>query len=159
MNPTDFDDVIFSATLVPHRSLGRRGFLLVIGGIAALWFLLGLHFWRLGAWPIVGFGGLDVLAIYVAFRLNYRAARHYEEVSVSRTEIVVRRIAAGGRSQELRFNPQWVKLEVEENKDEGIVRIAIRARDRRFAVGAFLNPEDKKSFARAFGAAIATARA
>ena len=159
MTPANVDDVIFSATLVPHRSLGRRGFLLLIGGIAALWFLLGLHFWRLGAWPIVGFGGLDVLAIYVAFRLSYRAGRHYEEISVSRTEIVVRKVAASGRAQELRFNPQWVKLEVEEDDDEGVVRIALRARDRRFAVGAFLNPEDKKSFARAFGAALAAARA
>jgi uncharacterized membrane protein len=158
--PTDnFDDVIFSATLVPHRSLGRRGFLMLMGGIAALWFLLGLFFWSLGAWPIVGFGGLDILAIYIAFKLNYRAARAHEEISVSRAEIVIRKVTASGRAQELRFNPHWVRLEVVESEDEGVTRIALRASDRRVPVGAFLNPEDRRSFARAFGAALATARA
>ncbi len=61
--------------------------------------------------------------------------------------------------QEFRFNPQWVRLEVVELEDEGVVRVAIRARDRRVPVGSFLNPEDRQSFARAFGAALATARA
>ena len=159
MHPANFDDVIFSATLVPHRSLGRRGFLALMGTIAALWFLLGLRFWSLGAWPVIGFGGLDILAIFLAFKLNYRAARSYEEVAVSRTEIVIRKVTAAGRAQEFRFNPQWVRLEVEQSDDEGIARIALRVRDRRFPVGAFLNPADRKSFAGAFGAALATARA
>ncbi len=159
MTPANFDDVIFSATLVPYRSLGRWGFLALMGTIAGLWFLLGLFFWSLGAWPIVGFGGLDILGIYIAFKINYRAARHYEEVAVSRTEVVIRKVAASGRAQELRFNPQWVRLEVQEVEDEGVARVALRARDRRIPVGAFLNPQDRKSFARAFGAALAAARA
>ena len=80
---------------------------------------------------MLGFGGLDVLAIYLAFKLNYRAARAYEEVAVSRTEIVVRKVTRrSGRAQEFRFNPQWVRLEVEQLEDEGVVRIALRARDR-----------------------------
>jgi uncharacterized membrane protein len=159
MTAGNFDDVIFSATLVPYRSLGRWGFLALMGTIAGLWFLLGLFFWSLGAWPIVGFGGLDIFGIYIAFKINYRAARHYEEVSVSRTEVVIRKVAASGRAQELRLNPQWVRLEVQEVEDEGVARVALRARDRRIPVGAFLNPQDRKSFARAFGAALAAARA
>jgi uncharacterized membrane protein len=159
MNPANFDDVIFSATLVPHRSLGRHGFLALMAGIAALWFTFGLYFWSLGAWPVLGFGGLDILAIYVAFKLSYRSARTYEEISVSRAEIVVRKVAASGRAQELRFSPSWVKLEVEKAAGEGVIRVALRARDKRVPVGAFLNPEDRRSFAEAFGAALSAARA
>ncbi len=158
MTSETFDDTIFSATLVPHRSLGRRGFTVLMAAIAALWFVFGFYLWERGAWPIIGFGGLDILAIYIAFRLNYRAARAFEEIAVSRTEIVVRKVTANGRAQEFRFNPQWVRLEVEEVVDEGVVRIVLRARDKRVAVGAFLNPQDRKSFARAFGAALAAAR-
>ncbi len=80
-------------------------------------------------------------------------------MAVSRAEIVIRKVAASGRAQELRFNPQWVRLEVEEVEDEGVARVALRARDRRVPVGAFLNPQDRGSFARAFGAALAVARA
>jgi len=47
---------------------------------------------------------------------------------------------------------------VERSKDEGVTRVAISARDRPFPVGAFLNPEDRESFAGAFGAALAEAR-
>jgi len=158
MQTANFDDVIFSATLVPHRSLGRRGFFVLMAGIGGLWFLTGLYFWSLGAWPIFGFFGLDFLALYIAFKLNYRAARAYEEVAVSRAALVVRKVAASGRAQELRFNPHWVRLEVEKNRDEGVRRIVLRSRDGRVPVGAFLNPEDRGSFARAFGAALVAAR-
>ena len=158
MTPGNFDDAIFSATLRPHRSLNTRGFLALMAAISAPWAAFGFFLWERGAWPVIGFGGLDVLAIYIAFKLNYRSARAFEEVAVSRTAIIVRKVMANGRAQEFRFNPQWVRLEVEEIADEGVVRIALRARDKRVPVGAFLNPEDRKSFARAFGAALAAAR-
>jgi uncharacterized membrane protein len=158
MTAANLDDVIFSATLVPHRSLGRRGFITLMGVIAGLWFLTGAYFWSLGAWPILGFFGLDFLAIWLAFRLNYRAARAYEEVEVGRTALVIRKVAPSGRVAEIRFNPAWVRLEIEAIKEEGVKRISVRARDQRVPVGAFLNPEDRKSFAQAFGAALAVVR-
>jgi uncharacterized membrane protein len=120
---------------------------------------MGTYLWWIGAWPVVGFIGLDVAAIALAFQFNARAARAFEEIAVSRTQIVVRRIAANGRSHEFRFNPMGVKLEVERDEEEGVMRIALRVRDRHLRIGAFLNPEERTSFARALGAALATARA
>ena len=158
MQPGKFDDVIFSATLTPYRSLDHRGFLALMALIATLAFLAGLYFWSLGAWPVIGFLGLDILAVYVAFKLSYAAARAFEEVEVSRTALLIRKVNPRGRAQEIRFNPHWVKLEVEEIEDEGVARILVRMREQRVAVGAFLNPADRKSFARAFGAALAEAR-
>jgi uncharacterized membrane protein len=158
MTPTKPDDLLFSATLTPHRSLGRRGFLLLMAVIAGLWFTTGLYFWALGAWPVIGFVGLDFLAIWLAFRLNYRAARAYEDVEVSRHALVIRKVTAGGRAREIRFNPSWVRLEVDADKENGVRRVSVRMRDERVPVGAFLNPEDRKSFALAFGAALAEAR-
>lgn len=158
MDRGNFEDVIFSATLRPHRSLGRRGFLMLMGCIAALWFLTGLYFWSLGAWPVLGIFGLDFLALWLAFKLNYRAARAYEEVEVSRSALVIRRVAPSGRSQEVRFNPLWARLEIQTAEDEGVTRIHVLTRGERVPVGAFLNPEDRKSFAGAFGAALAEAR-
>jgi uncharacterized membrane protein len=158
MLPGNFDDVIFSATLRPHRSLGRRGFLALMTAIATLWFVTGLYFWSLGAWMVLGFVGLDFLAVWLAFKLNYRAGRAYEDIAVSRAALVIRKVAPNGRIQEFRFNPHWVRLEVQRLEDEGVTRILVRMRDQRVAVGAFLNPEDRESFARAFGGALAQAR-
>jgi uncharacterized membrane protein len=158
MAPGNLDDPIFSATLVPHRSLGRGGFLVLMAIISGLCFATGVFFFMLGAWPVLGFVGLDFLAILVAFRLNYRSARAYEEIEVSRASLVVRKVAPGGRAHELRFNPRWVRLEVERGEDEGVTRVAVRVRDRCFPVGGFLNPRDRESFAGAFGSALAAAR-
>src|SRR3712207_6352146 len=104
------------------------------------------------------FFGVDLVAVYVAFRLNYRAARAYEDVEVSREALVIRKVAPSGRVQELRFNPAWIRLELDKDPEEGVTRITVRSRDQRVPVGAFLNPDDKGSFARAFGAALAEAR-
>ena len=66
---------IFAAVLKPHRSLSSTGFMLVMMALVACSFTAGLAFWLMGAWPVVGFFGLDILLVQLAFRLNYRAAR------------------------------------------------------------------------------------
>ena len=69
--------------LTPHRSLGPTGFLILMAVLGGVSFAAGIVFLLVGAWPVFGFFGLDVLLIYCAFRLNYRAARAYEEVTVT----------------------------------------------------------------------------
>ncbi len=66
---------LFRAVLLPHRSLGRKGFIALMLVVCLVSALTGLKFYQLGAWPVMAFFGLDVLLIYGAFRLNYRAAR------------------------------------------------------------------------------------
>ena len=52
---------VFRAILHPHRSLGPKGFMILMGLLCAVNFGTGMMFWMLGAWPIMGFCGLDVL--------------------------------------------------------------------------------------------------
>jgi uncharacterized membrane protein len=153
-----FDRAIFSATLTPHRSLGRAAFLALMAGIAAMWCATGAFFLALGAWPVLPFVGVDFLAIWLAFRLSYRAGRSYEEIEVRRDAIVVRKVSPGGREQKFRFNPAWTRLSFERDEDEGVTRIVLTSRGATVPVGAFLNPDDRTSFAEAFGAAFAEAK-
>ena len=83
------DPPIFSAVLRPYRSLSPRGFMLVMLALVACSFTAGLAFWSMGAWPIVGFFGLDILLVQLAFRLNYRQARAREEIRVFRDRLTV----------------------------------------------------------------------
>ena len=64
-----------------------------------------------GAWPVFGFFGLDVLLVYWAFRLNYRSAKAYEQVTVTPSELTVRKVSHHGRVSEWTLNPLWVRLE------------------------------------------------
>src|SRR5690606_40871520 len=51
----------FNAVLHPHRSLGPRGFLILMLAVGLVSFSAGVAFAVKGAWPIVGFFGLDAL--------------------------------------------------------------------------------------------------
>lgn len=153
------DEPFFRALLTPHRSLGRTGFKILMGAMLAGWAVTGVIFLANGAWPVFGFFGLDVLLLYLAFRYNYRAARQREEVSVSRTSLDVRKVAASGRIVSHRFNPFWTRFAVSRHDEIGITEMALESRSRRLPIGGFLNPDDRESFAKAFAGALAQAKA
>jgi uncharacterized membrane protein len=157
-NAASADEPFFSALLTPHRSLGRTGFAVLMGVLTVGWLATGAVFLSQGAWPVFGFFGLDVLLVYVAFRLNYRAARAREEVSVSRTALDIRKIAPSGKTEAHRFNPFWSRFSVARHEEIGITRMAVEAQGKIVPIGAFLNPSDRESFAAAFSRALATAK-
>lgn len=155
---TAADEPVFRALLTPHRSLGRTGFAILMGALVAGWLAVGAIFLAHGAWPVFGFFGLDVLLVYFAFRLNYRAARAREEVSVSRTALDIRKVAANGRTERHSFNPFWARFSVARRSGVGITGMAVVTRDSSVPIGSFLNPEDRESFAKAFASALSTVR-
>src|SRR6266566_9039564 len=94
------EPALFSAVVTPHRSLSRAGFLIVMAALGGISFVAGTAFLLLGAWPVFGFFGLDVLLVYWAFRANYRAAAAFEEVSVTPSELRFRKVSYHGRVSE-----------------------------------------------------------
>jgi uncharacterized membrane protein len=149
---------IFSAVIVPHRSLSPNGFVLLMVLIGAIAFLAGLFFFLLGAWPVVGFLGLDVVLIWLAFRASYRAARARETVEVSETEIVVRRFPVRGAASEWRFNPYWARLIVERDEDDDVRRLALASHGRELEIAGWLSSPERAEFASALSGAMAAAR-
>jgi uncharacterized membrane protein len=152
------DEPFFRALLTPHRSLGRIGFFILMCALGFGWLVTGVIFLLDGAWPILCFCGLAMLGIYTAFRLNYRAARAREEVTLSRTHLDIRKTAPSGKSEAHSFNPFWARFSVNRHSEIGITRMAVTSRYETVAIGAFLNPDDRESFATAFSRALATAK-
>ena len=157
-NAASADEPFFSALLTPHRSLGRTDFAVLMGVLTVFWLATGAVFLSQGAWPVFGFFGLDVLLVYVAFRLNYRAARAREEVSVSRTALDIRKIAPSGRTEAHRFNPFWARFSVARHAEIGITKMAVEAQGQKVSIGSFLDPDSRESFATAFSRALTKAR-
>jgi uncharacterized membrane protein len=139
---------IFSALLTPHRSLNRTGFLAVMLFLSVVSFVTGMVFLMMGAWPVLGFFGLDVLVIWWAFKVNFRTARASEEIVVTPSELRVRRVSHRGRVAEWVFNPLWVRLDQEADEEFGIERLYLISRGYRLSIGVFLGPEEKASFAK-----------
>jgi uncharacterized membrane protein len=149
---------IFAATLTPHRSLSRRGYRYVIALACVLASVPGIVFFSLGAWPIVGFLGLDVLAIGWALAASMKSGKQYEVVTLWPDELEVKRVAPNGKAEITRFNPFFVKLVIDRDFNERTTGLHLRTRDTDLTIGAFMNPDDKASFAKVFGTALKKAR-
>jgi uncharacterized membrane protein len=148
----------FAARLFPHRSLSRKGFTVLMLLLGVISLTTGLVFLSIGAWPVFGFLGLDVFLLWLAFRLNYRAGRAFEEVAVWPHDLLVRKVSPSGKVLEHRFNPFWTRFRVDRHDEIGITGMFLAAEGREVDIGSFLNPRDRESFASAFGEALATVK-
>ena len=147
------DPALFRATLTPHRSLRPRGFLLLMGAVSLVSFVTGLVFYAMGAWPVMGFFGLDVGIIYFAFRMNYRAGRAHEVVELTRDHLSVTHVAPNGRRKTFTCNPYWARVDVRTGPD-GRSDLAILAQGRVHRFGHVLNHEERREFADALRVAL-----
>lgn len=144
---------LLDVVMYPHRSLGPTGFLVLMAALCACSFVVGLAFILSGAWPVVGFLGLDVLVVYVAFRLNYRAARAYETVRLTRGALEITKVDAGGRRRCATLQPYWLAVEIDDPPDRDS-RLTLRSHGRRLEIGGFLTPDEKLDLARALRRAL-----
>lgn len=152
------EPTLFSAIITPHRSLSSTGFLIFMLCLGGLSFVSGMVFVLMGAWPVFGFFGLDVLLVYFAFRANFRAARAYEEVTVTVSELTVRKVSHHGRVRVWTLNPVWVRLERIMHEEFGIERLLLVSHGRQLPIAGFLGPNEKASFAKALAAALGEAK-
>jgi len=157
-NDPAVEPTLFSAIITPHRSLSGTVFLLVMALVGTLSFIGGMFFFLMGAWPVVGFLGLDVLLVYWAFRANYRTAAAFEEVMITPSELRVRRVSHRGEIAEWTLNPLWTQLQREKHEEFGLLRLFLVSRGKRLAVAGFLSPKEKESFATALSAALGEAK-
>src|SRR5471030_1930246 len=157
-DPATAEPKLFSALLTPHRSLNRTGFLMLMGFLTVVSFVAGVAFWMMGAWPVFGFFGLDVLAVYWAFRINFRRAKASEEISITASELRVRRVSHRGHVVEWVLNPLWVQLDQKIHAEFGIEKLYLVSKGRRVSVANFLGPDEKASFANALMAALQAAK-
>jgi len=149
---------LFSALLTPHRSMSRTGLTVLMVFLCTVSFTTGIVFLLKGAWPVLGFCALSALVIYWAFRINFRRAEACEQISVTPSELRVRRINHRGHVAEWVLNPLWVKLDQEAHEEFGIERLYLVSRGRRLSIASFLGPDEKDSFAKALLAALLAAR-
>jgi uncharacterized membrane protein len=144
----------FTATLLPHRSLSRKGFLILTIAIGAVSLIGGAMFVAMGAWPVTGFFGLDAVLCYAGFRWNYRAARLAEKIDLAESELRVTRLHPSGKSETWSFNPYWVRFE-HRRHDNAADELSLTSHGRKLIFGAFLSDGEKESFAAALDAALA----
>lgn len=147
------EPALFRAMLTPHRSLSPRGFLVLMAAVSLVSFVTGLVFYAIGAWPVMGFFGLDVGLIYLAFRLNYRAGRAHELVELTRDQLSVTHVGPNGHRKTFSCNPYWARVDVRTGPD-GRSDLMIQAQGRVHRFGHVLNHEERREFGEALRLAL-----
>ena len=150
--------LFFERVLLPHRSLPPRGFhlLMLLLGLVSL--AVSIGFAAIGAWPICGFFGLDVAALYLAFRLSYRSARRREVLRLAGDDFTVERVSIYGERRMWRFQPFWLRIILEERPDESN-RLFVASHGRSLVVGDFLGAPMRRELAHSLRAALNAWRA
>lgn len=153
-----YEQAIYAVRLRPHRSLSRgqaKGLVAVFSLACAA---VSLPFFLMGAWPIVGFLGLDALGLWLAFELSFRSARAYEDVRLTPLELLLAKVSAKGAAREWRFNPAWVRVDRREHEEFGVEKLALVSHGRSVEFASFLGPEQKADVARDLSHALARAQ-
>lgn len=149
--------VYLDAEVRPYRSLSRSGFLLLMALLAGVSFVAGAFYVSIGAWPVVGFFGLDVLLVWFAFRLSYRQARLTERVRVTADRLDVIRQTPAGRRLSWTLPTYWTRVRIDEPVEHSS-QIELVSRGQSLIVGSFLAPKERSRLADQLKAAIAEAR-
>lgn len=144
--------------LHPHRSLSARGFAILMGVLCAVSFAAGMVFVLLGAWPVMGFFGLDVVLIYWAFRVNYRDGRAYETVDVTPDVLRLTRFRPDGETEKIEVNPYWARVALTTDRPDGRTTLRVLAEGKELRLGQFLTDDERYEFSNALTDALCDAR-
>ena len=150
-------------TIWPHRSLSPKGFGIVMGVLAGFLFLIGLGFFLAGAWPVIGFLGLELLVVWGAFKLNYRAARHRETIHTTTEELMVESQTPAGKRAQKSFPIGWLRVSLSPSespvmKSRDQQKVILSSHGEKAEIGKYLHPAEKAELSREIASMIDRAR-
>lgn len=99
----------------------------------------------LGAWPVMGFMGLDIALIYWAFRRNYYDAKIFETIRLTPYQLILNRVYPTGHHQIWKFNPYWVQVNLQEHPS-GATKMQIKSSGKSMNFGQFLSDNERREF-------------
>jgi uncharacterized membrane protein len=154
---SETETIYFDAVLTPNRSLSERGFAIAMALIAVTFFLTGLLFWSMGAGVILGFFGLDILAIWLAFRLSFRRQREETRITVTARMLRLHHRDKRGREKSADVPTAFARIELDAPATPAS-GLRIAHGNRAWVVGRFLTQGECASLAAALKRAIGEAR-
>jgi uncharacterized membrane protein len=151
-------EILFETILRPRRSLGRRGIAILSAAVGIVSLANGMIFWLAGAWPVVGFCGVDAALLWFLLNLNMRRAeRRYEAVRLTEEALTVEHGDHRGVFARFALAPGWLRVDTDES-ELGQSRVTVSARGQAIAVGLFLSPFERRELAAALRAALVRLR-
>lgn len=153
----DSETLFLDAHVRPNRSLPNPGFIALMVALAVISFTAGIAFMLMGAWPVIGFFGLDIFLIWLGFKLSYRDGRRLEVIQITASEIRVARRYPTGQQTSFRLPSAWTRVELA-GKGEPDVQARLTAMGKSLIIGSWLSPREREGLADAVIEALDKAR-
>ncbi len=147
------DTLVFQAEITPHRSLSPRGMSLVIGFLCLTSLGITLLFWWLGAWPVAGFNGGEMLIAVVLLRANARAKREREVLLLSERGFRILRFDQNGQRTESTMPSDWLNVTLRERPGR-VPGLFLSAHGQMEEVARALGEAEKRDLAQAISGAL-----
>ena len=145
--------VLERLSIWPHRSLSRKGFIILMSILGGLLFTIGLGFFLAGAWPVIGFLGAELLIVWGGFKLNYQAAKKRETIETTADTVTVKRTDASGKASATKFPLGWIKVRLKPagaspNSSSQPQQVFLSSHGIETEIGHFLHPAEKPALER-----------
>ena len=155
---TDTPETIYlDEALRPNASLSPRAFMIVMTLIGLFSFAGGVLYLTIGAWPVFGFFGLDMLAIWVAFKLSFRAQEQVTYIRVDGDYLRLWHQQRGKDDKTADLPVSFVRVELE-TPTTPHTHLHIAYSNKAYVIGRFLTPEQRTRLAKRLRVAIHQAR-
>jgi uncharacterized membrane protein len=147
----------WSVTLTPHRSLDGPAFKILFGWVILLNLIIAAFFYRLGAWPVFGFLGIDVALVWWAFKANTKAAQCSERIIITGDDVRLFKQTRQDPPTETQFNRRWLRIVLEYDTARELVgRLLLVSSGKATEIASFLGAEERESLAAELKRAIAS---
>ena len=131
----------------PNQSLTYKGlfFLMLFITIPASY--IGISFYFMGAWPVLGFMGLEIILIYIAFKILFKRSESYEHILLDRTKLKIFYNNKNKTLKEIELEPTWLQVKIEDiYKNKGVLTLS--SHGKKIVLGNFLVPEERLKLAK-----------
>ena len=133
---------LYSITLKPYRSLNKIGFITMMVVLCGFSFITGIIFMKKGAWPVFGFFGLDILLIYIFFRLSFKSGKEFEVINLTKKKLIIKKYKEKKIIKTFILDANWVKIQIQ-NPLEQSSKLQISSKNKSIIIGSFLRLDEK----------------
>ena len=133
---------LYSITLKPYRSLNKIGFITMMVVLCGFSFITGIIFMKKGAWPVFGFFGLDILLIYIFFRLSFKSGKEFEVINLTKKKLIIKKYKEKKIIKTYILDANWVKIQIQ-NPLEHSSKLQISSKNKSIIIGSFLRLDEK----------------
>lgn len=133
----------FDLRLTPNRSFDPDHVWRLVGGVGAVFVVMGARLWVLGAWPVVPFMIIDLALLWWAFKASHRSGQAFETLRLDDSALQVRTVSHRGAERRVALEPYWTQVQLERVSDLEN-RLWLACRGHRVRVAECLSPAERE---------------